>query len=841
MNLSKENDAALSEELPYWDFIDGLLPHMVLTDGSLSAGLRVDLCDIECLDDSEVNHFVMGLRSSLNSISEGSSVQFMLSVTSDYTDVLKKHVDAKSPLIHPLVESIAKFRESKLKQAQENSELYRPELTIFVRSPMSESKKKWFFKKKSEFSDDAIKAYDDTLEVLSQNIASLSSSFGGHGLICVVLGREDLISKAYRFLNPKRAKYEPVPMVVAAKEPDLDSELLDDAEWLANQSPREQIVFGDLILDFDHFTLDSFQHRVVTLKTLPEITYAGQLSSFLRLPFHYDLILSVTVPPQSNEMAKLQQKRKMAHSLAATSGGKAVDLESETKLSSTEELIRELLNTGQRIYASQMTILLRAPTGDTGTKKLNREVREVLSRFRALNGAEGLEESVGGWKVVKGSLPGAPISLERARKSKTNNLADFLPVYGPREGDNDPAVIFRNRLNGLVSFNPFDPGLPNYNSLVTGSSGAGKSFLNNCILLQELARGLRVFIIDIGGSYKKLTEALGGQYMEMNLSETYKINPFDIPDPAIEPTQQKIKSLLAVIESMVSEDEKTKLPKLDRVLLEKAIIDLYAEKSRLNIVPTLSDLAMILKEFEEPSIKAISKMLYTWTGSRPYGRLLDGIGSLRTDAPICTFDLKGLSNYPDLQGVMILILTDFILTQVEGDKSCKKRIILDEAWELLKSQSAASFMEYCARTLRKSGSGITFITQGVDEIVASPIGSAILSNTATKFVMLQKGNSDVLRDALKLNSQQLELIQSLAQKKGEYSEGFMIEGDHRQVVRIYPSPFEYWLSTSDAGDNQYIESLKKEGYTLVSAIEEAAIQYPNGIARGKKEVLREVA
>ena len=767
-------------------------------------------------------------------------MQFVLSVTSDYDDVLKKHIAAKSENIHPLVESIAKFRESKLRLAQENSELYRPELTIYVRTPMNEPKKKWFFSRKSEFSADAIKAYDDTLEILSQNIASLKSSFGGYGLKSKVLGREELIGKAYRFLNPKRVETEPTPLLVTPLESDLDPKLLKDADWLSSQSPREQLVFGDLMVDFDHFTLDSFQHRVVTLKTLPEITYAGQLSSFLRLPFHYDLILSVTVPPQSNEMAKLQQKRKMAHSMAATHGGKAVDLESETKLSSTEELIRELLNTGQRIYAAQMTVLLRAPNTGIGEKKLNREVREVLSRFRALNGAEGLEESVGAWKVTKGSLPGAPVNLERARKVKTNNLADFLPVYGPREGDEDPAVIFRNRLNGLVSFNPFDPGLPNYNSLVTGSSGAGKSFLNNCILLQELARGLRVFIIDIGGSYKKLTEALGGQYMEMNLSDAYRINPFDIPDPTQEPSQQKIKSLLAVIESMVSEDDKAKLPKLDRVLLEKAVIDLYAEKRLTKEVPILSDLAKNLKEFEEPSIKAISKMLYTWTGSRPYGRLLDGAGSLRTDAPICTFDLKGLSNYPDLQGVMILILTDFILTQVESDKSGKKRIILDEAWELLKSQSAASFMEYCARTLRKSGSGITFITQGIDEIVASPIGSAILNNTATKFVMLQKGNSDILRDALKLNTQQLELIHSLAQKKGEYSEGFMIEGDHRQVVRIYPSPFEYWLSTSDAGDNQYLESLKKDGHTLVSAIEEAARLYPNGLARGKKEETREV-
>jgi hypothetical protein len=68
----------------------------------------------------------------------------------------------------------------------------------------------------------------------------------------------------------------------------------------------------------------------------------------------------------------------------------------------------------------------------------------------------------------------------------------------------------------------------------------------------------------------------------------------------------------------------------------------------------------------------------------------------------------------------------------------------------------------------------------------------------------------------------------------------MIEGDHRQVVRIYPSPFEYWLSTSDAGDNQYLESLRKDGHTLVSAIEEAAKTYPNGITQGKAEVLREV-
>ncbi len=832
----KNNDPSLSEELPYWEFQEMPRPHLVLNDGSLVSGIKLTLLDIECFDDNEVNQLAVRLRGVLNSISENTSVQFCLSVGSDFSKTLKKHIDGKTPAIHPLVASIADFREKKLQAAQDSSELYRPELSIYLRTQMVGSKKLSFIKKKEEFSKASAQNYEETLEVLFQNVDTLISSFASLGLNGRVLGTQELKGHIYHHLNPKRSQTVPVPKVRTPTEDNVEKETLDAIEWLAEQSPREQLVFGDLILGFDQFTLDSYHHRIITLKTLPEATFAGQLSTFLRMPFHYDLFLSFEIPNQSDEMSKLNQKRKMAHSLAMTSGNKASDLESETKLSSTEELIRELLSTGQRIYAAQMSLILRSPATDEGVKKLNRQVREVLARFRSLQGAEGLEETVGAWKIFKGDLPVAPMRLERAKKFKTNNLVDFIPIYGPREGDDDPAVIFRNRLNGLVSFNPFDSKLTNYNALVTGSSGAGKSFLNNCILAQELARGLRVFIVDIGGSYKKLTEALGGQYLEMDLSDQYRINPFDIPNPSEEPSNQKLKSLLAVIESMVVDDDKTKLTKLDRVLLEKAIIELYEEKRKQNKVPILSELTEKLSKSKEPSMIELSKILFMWTGNRPYGKLLDGHGGLKTDAPICTFDLKGLSSYPDLQSVMILILTDFILTQVEQDKVNKKRIILDEAWQLLKSNAAAGFMEYCARTLRKTGSGITFITQGVEEIVDSPIGPAIMNNTATKFILLQRGDSEILRQALKLNNQELNLIYSLEQRKGEFAEGFMIEGDHRQVIRIYPSPFEYWLSTSDANDNRYIQELREQGLTLVEAIEQAALTYPNGIAQAKADV-----
>lgn len=316
----------------------------------------------------------------------------------------------------------------------------------------------------------------------------------------------------------------------------------------------------------------------------------------------------------------------------------------------------------------------------------------------------------------------------------------------------------------------------------------------------------------------------------MSLSNGYKINPFDIPDPNQEPSTQKVKSLLASIECMVSEDDGAKLPKLERVLLEQNLLELYEKFRKKAQVPTMSALRDHLANSSEESLKRIAKMLYSWTGDRPYGKLLDGHGSLRTDARVCTFDLKGLSSYPDLQSVMTLMLTEFILTQVEHDKTSNKRIILDEAWELLKSPAAASFMEYCARTLRKTGSGITFITQGLEEIVASPIGPAILNNTATKFVMLQRGDSKVLSATLKLNPQELALIHSLEQRKGKFSEGFMIEGNHRQVIRVHPTPLEYWMATSDSKDNAELLRLQDTGLSLGESIMQAAAKYPMGMS-----------
>ncbi len=143
-------------------------------------------------------------------------------------------------------------------------------------------------------------------------------------------------------------------------------------------------------------------------------------------------------------------------------------------------------------------------------------------------------------------------------------------------------------------------------------------------------------------------------------------------------------------------------------------------------------------------------------------------------------------------------------------------------------------MEYWVRTLRKSGSGITFITQGLAEIASHSISSAILSNTATKLILLQKGDLEQVRQILKLNECEVELISSLRQQKGVFSEAFMIANEDRTVIRAYPTAVEYWLATSDRDDNTALEELreKRPELPLADVIYEIALKYPRGIAAG---------
>ncbi len=842
-----EHEVPLAKELPYWDFKDNLV---ILADGSLAVGYRLKGVANETWDADQINHFTVGLRSFLNALPDSCEITLCSETNSDCSELITLHDGLKGS--NPLLSWIADSRTAALKSDVESYQLLKSNLYLVVYSRFKRSESgslsfvRSFFSTPKLFNDEAKKHHDTIEGELSQVAENIRTRLEAIGIQASGLDGQAVLKLVYRFFNPERSTTTDSPKINRQFESqEFTKSELEKAPSLSEPGVREQLVFSDLVQGYRSFLLDGWYHRCVTLKTLPEFTYSALISRLSSLAFPHMVHLHIRVPEQSKELSSLQAKRRVAHSMSASHGGKASDLESEAKLQSTEELLKELINTGQKIFYFQLTILLR----EQSEEELERRTKTVLSTFRELNGAEGLAETVANLKVWKTLLPFGNTQAVRNKRAKTDNLADVLPVYQPQEGP-DPAVsppvcLFRNRNGGLLSYNPFNPTFPNFNSLVTGSSGAGKSFLNNLVLLQYATQNPLIYIIDIGGSYRKLCDFLGGQYIDMQPPQSHDdtikaINPFVLPSGTTEPAPQKIKFLIALLENILTDKEGDRLSKLDKSLLEEAILKLYPDiLQKHGRVPTLTDLLAVMTASEEPQLRNFGKMLYPWTGDRPYGRLLDADNKLELSSDFVVFDLKGLSSYPDLQSAMILIITDFILTKVESKeeryRGRRRQILLDECWELLKSPASANFMEYCVRTLRKTGSGITFITQGLEEIVASPIGSAILSNTATKFILLQRGDLEPIRKILKLNEQEMALISSLRQEKGKYSEAFLMANEMRGVIRACPTPIEYWLATSDATDNALLEDKRKEcpNLSLPQVIHLFAQEYPRGAAGGK--------
>ncbi|MCY4643185.1 MAG: ATP-binding protein, partial [Bacteriovoracales bacterium] len=543
-----------------------------------------------------------------------------------------------------------------------------------------------------------------------------------------------------------------------------------------------QLILTDIFSDRKAVQVGNLYFRCITLHTLPEgITHAAMVENLLKMPFHYHLSQSIEVLGPK-ELQKLQLLRRITSAMAHGASHVA-DLENESKLSALEEIIGQVMDGREKIVRMDFKIIIWGKN----PAELDDKSDEVLKAYRDMGQAEGLIETYGNLDAFVSAMPGS-CEFFRDKKLKTSNCAHFMPVYSYWKGNTHPVCLLPNREGGLCSIDPFDKTLPNYNALIFGGSGSGKSFaiLQLMMMFSSQTPPPKVIWIDNGASSKKLLEALDGQFIDLNLESGLCLNPFDG-----KPTPSKIKLLLATIEIMLKDGRS--LPKLHKSLLEEAIYKTYEKEN-----PTLSCFREILSTHKE--LADYARILYTWTGKRPFGRLLDGKSNIDLSKHLITIEIKGLDDYPDLQQVMLLNLTDFI--KATAATIGKTLLIIDEAWRLF-SGAGQDFAIEAYRTFRKYGAGIWCISQNYRDFLSDKgLADTLLPNTASVFVLPQKGiDWQDLQRKLQLNDSELGAIKELKTKKGKYSELFLSQEENRNILKIIPDALAYWIATSDPGDN----------------------------------------
>lgn len=802
---------SLADYLQIWGFEQD---YIIFGDGSLGFVLDAVPVDVSTWSDDRTNAYSEKISQFLNSLPANLDIQFVQDIIPGNHKTIEAHKNLAESSTNETAKSLSMERVLRLSAADTRGEIPTHRLKVIVRKPLSQNLigKTSIFAKEKNFQEISEVKLSREIELVSRIKENVIQGLNLLEISSQQMTSDETASLLYAQWNPSRRppflSYDP-------------------------EEVRSSLLYSDVGINLSGFAIGTTYFRVISLKTLPDQTFASMATKLRELPFKSRFYVTIHVPDQVKEIESLQTQRRIAFSMAVGKNTGVSDLESTAKFQDLETLLEQMIGQGQKVFHVSVTVLLQ----NENEAELENQVDLTLTKFRELGGAEAIVETLAAFDIFSQSaLPNAR-SSERSKKIKTSNLCDFIPLYGPWPGHEKSSVLLKSRTGSLIKFNPFDSSLANANQLVSGGSGSGKSVMTNLLLLQMLKENPKVFFIDIGGSYKKLTENLSGQYVELGVNDQLSVNPFDLAPGEIKPSSHKIKFIVGLVELMTKEHDSARIPKLARAEIEEAVQKVYEVSKN----PRLSDLRELLLKNSDKDIQTYGKILTPWCGSTPYGKFLDQPTTIEFHRDIVAFDLKGLESYPDLQAVCLYIITDLVWREVQRDRSKMKFIVFDECWKLLKDDAGVVFIEEVFRTVRKYYCSATAISQDLNDFLSSSISSALLPNCAVKWVLMQNQNDFTkMKEVLGLNDNEIELIQSLHQEKGEFSEAFLLAGPERRTVAVIePTPLELWIATTDPRDLSAIENLraKRPELTQIEILKILSERFPKGVSTSNKAVL----
>lgn len=396
---------------------------------------------------------------------------------------------------------------------------------------------------------------------------------------------------------------------------------------------------------------------------------------------------------------------------------------------------------------------------------------------------------------LAGEYRGSPARVgEKSRKP--------MLMLVTRSGELMPVDIFANR-NG------------NFNAVVAGTSGSGKSVLTEELVTSVLATGGRVWVFDIGKSYETCVELAHGQFIDFEKSAAASsglcLNPLDMMDEDPAETLDEVAQIVAAMANGSAPMEMTAME------LVKVSIASVVQKARSEgRVPLLSDLVLELMASRDPALHDVAVRLSPFAAGGRFASWFEGKASVNFEAALVVLEMEALTNKPVLQSAVLLILIMRILQEIRTrPRSEKKLIVIDEAWRLLTGE-AAGFIEWACRTLRKYGAGIVCISQSMEDFRMSATARAVRANADSVFLFRQKpeGIAAFTNDAALQRT-----LSGLTTVSETYSEVWAKVGDAPGVVgRLILDAFSMTAFSTRADVFEAVRREKARGLSAVEAI-----------------------
>ena len=529
--------------------------------------------------------------------------------------------------------------------------------------------------------------------------------------------------------------------------------------------------------------------------------------------------MNIYFPDPASERERLERERTMVTYQAM---GPIAALSSALRQKKLDhDIMAESLDAGDRPIKMQHTFVLfedsaeRATAASTAMKSYFRDMQYQVQDDRYITLALLINAlpfgADGNAKAVQ--------FLKRHKDVPSGTAAQLAPIISDWKGTNRAVMSYVSRSGQVMGLDLFESST-NFNFIVAAQSGAGKSFWANDMLTSYLSIGAKVYVIDVGRSYQKLSDVLDGEFLVFSKESQLCLNPFQL----VRDFSDEGSMLVDMLKAMAAPT--TRLGDWESACLQKIVSELWDVKGNSL---TIDDVAEALHQHEDVRARDIGFRLYAFTSKGEFGRWFVGENNVRFDKNLTVLELEELKGKPHLQ-VIVLLQLIYQITQdlYLGDRSVPKIILIDESWDLFNKGDVAAFMISAYRRARKYGGSIGIITQSISDLYANEaVGLPMIENSAWMFLLGQKSESvDFMQKSgrIALNPSGFDLLKTVQTVRGRYSEIFIYTSSYNGAIaagiaRLIVPRFAQLLYTTDARELTAIKNERDKGKSLPEAID----------------------
>ena len=436
----------------------------------------------------------------------------------------------------------------------------------------------------------------------------------------------------------------------------------------------------------------------------------------------------------------------------------------------------------------------------------------------------------------KSNLPLNDNRISRKHTFDRGSMATVFPFVNAEVGMDTGIPIGINKQTGLpLIFDNFSSSLTNYNMIIFGKSGSGKSVTIKTIMARSaVLMGVENLVLDAEGEYTVVAEALRGINVDISPISDTIINIFDIETEIVKDeitgkervelnVENKVEdvtqALLTMARGATKSDEVNELTKqiIAEIVAEeyKAIgitndpESLFANNSESGLgrvkkeMPTISSWyeRLVTKRLENKIdtyqyhfdylVKVMKQYCKKFNGQMAY---FDGQSTfeLLESCPFININISKLEERfarPLAQQILLSWIWEKYVKKNSEDrkKARSKRVLVDEAWMLLAYPEAVDFLNTMARRARKRNVSLTVVSQKFQDFYENKACQAVLTSAETKLFLAQdKSEIEYLKEVFKLSEGEANFLITCSR-----GEGLIKIGYQSAVIAIRPTQKEF--------------------------------------------------